>query len=342
MADKTVTVGPSKTYATINAAMAAEYDDLTDAAYYSGGPGRLIIECYNQADTTEVDTVGQTWVTSADYYVWIKAMESHGGKYSTSSYRMEPTGGSECFDFDSDHSPGHIWITGIIMNVTGATSNALSMGAGVGSGWMKIEKCILIGDSENLHGYVCSENDIDLYIWNSVIYGFTATGSIGIRHNVGYDSYIYNCVIDDCYNGIDPSAGSERLKNTRITNCTTVAASEYIHSDSDYNLTDESTTIPSNWGANSIDGNDTPTISYVDSDNANLLLRDYHIESGDSGIGAGTSLSSDLDIPFSDDIDGTTRSSWDIGADEYESGESGGAKATINVFATAIQRASTW
>ncbi|MBU1557849.1 hypothetical protein KKC45_02710, partial [Patescibacteria group bacterium] len=45
---------------------------------------------------------------------------------------------------------------------------------------------------------------------------------------------------------------------------------------------------------------------------------DYHISSSDiSALDAGTDLSADANLAFATDIDGDTRSTWDIGADEY-------------------------
>ena len=54
-------------------------------------------------------------------------------------------------------------------------------------------------------------------------------------------------------------------------------------------------------------------VSFVDEAND-----DFHLASGDtSAKDAGTDLSADGQLAFSDDIDGATRSgSWDIGADE--------------------------
>lgn len=63
-------------------------------------------------------------------------------------------------------------------------------------------------------------------------------------------------------------------------------------------------------------GLQSKTLTFVDATNW-----DYHLASGDTdAIGAATDLSADSYWPFSVDGDGTTRSSWDVGADEYESG----------------------
>jgi hypothetical protein len=122
--------------------------------------------------------------------------------------------------------------------------------------------------------------------------------------------YFDNCTIDGFTYGFKLDGTGVRVRNTRVTNCTGVidstGASTSFHADSDYNLTDAS--APTNWGANSLDSTDTPTIDYVDDSNATLTSRDYHINStSDSGYQAGTDLSSDGNNPFTDDIDGDTR-----------------------------------
>lgn len=55
--------------------------------------------------------------------------------------------------------------------------------------------------------------------------------------------------------------------------------------------------------------------------------RDVHLASGATSIGAGDDLSGS----FTDDIDGDTRSSWDIGADEFDAGGGGGSRRIILV-----------
>jgi hypothetical protein len=55
-------------------------------------------------------------------------------------------------------------------------------------------------------------------------------------------------------------------------------------------------------------------VAFVDEDGD-----DFHLNASDTvAKNKGTDLSGDSYLPFSDDIDGQTRSgTWDIGADEY-------------------------
>ena len=57
---------------------------------------------------------------------------------------------------------------------------------------------------------------------------------------------------------------------------------------------------------------------YGDATFENEGTDDFHLGSGDTAArGKGTDLSSDADLVVTDDIDGDTRSAWDVGADEY-------------------------
>jgi len=62
------------------------------------------------------------------------------------------------------------------------------------------------------------------------------------------------------------------------------------------------------------------TVSFVDAGN-----KDYHLAVGDTNAkDQGTNLSSDINLAFSDDFEGQSRSfgsAWDIGADEYVDGK---------------------
>jgi hypothetical protein len=69
---------------------------------------------------------------------------------------------------------------------------------------------------------------------------------------------------------------------------------------------------------------------------------DFHIASGDTVLrGNGTDLSGDANYPFDDDIDGDTRSAWDIGFDEY--GATGGAllQAAVSCAVTVASALTT-
>ena len=79
-------------------------------------------------------------------------------------------------------------------------------------------------------------------------------------------------------------------------------------------------------------GAGTETINQTTNVTANVTFEadGYHITNDADAVGAGTDLSADGTFAFDDDIDGETRvGSWDIGADEYVSGEPPAARRRI-------------
>jgi hypothetical protein len=306
MADRTVTVGPTGDYASLNAAFAGEdgYNCVTNT-------GDLIIQCQNFQDTTVVNYTSGTGITTdATYGVRVEALNDHGGKWSTSAYRLDiTTNVSQALTIGAELCE-HLHLKGLQFRIGGTTGGAPCVKA-TGTpttGLWQIEKCILIADDTTAYkrGMRLEEANLDYHIWNTVIYGtgleVSSAGLNIVTSTAGV--FIYNCTIDTIATGIDAAGSNVRAKNTRITNVTTVC-DQSMHADSDYNLTDG--TAPTNWGTNSIDSTDTPTIDYVDDANATLTSRDYHLGATDSGIDAGTDLSADTDLSFTDDIDGETR-----------------------------------
>jgi len=295
---KTVTVKPSQgDYSNLNAVNDFEATDLTATA------GDLVIQCYNFVDTTQALFDAVEWVTDPTHRVVIQAVNDHGGKWNTGCYRMTGTATTII-----NRTVDYMTITGVQVNITSSGSNA---GAFIADsllnavGTTVIDKLIMFGLGSQTAGYGVANNEPlhDVYIRNSLIYStYRGLSSAG----TGSTIYADNCTIDDCSDyGVYISYGGHRLRNTRITNCAAVTSSGTLHVDSNYNLTDGDVSGITNWGANSLDSTDTPTISYVDSTNADRTARDYHIQPNDSGVGAGMDLSGD---GWSDDIDGDARS----------------------------------
>lgn len=80
--------------------------------------------------------------------------------------------------------------------------------------------------------------------------------------------------------------------------------------------TDEALTILTTDATSPTSALRNKSIAFVDEDN-----EDFHLAAADTdAVNEATDLSSDTYWPFSVDADGTTRSSWDVGADEYEAG----------------------
>jgi len=291
---KTVTVGTTGTYATLNAAQAAEATDLTAQS------GDIVFSCQAFEDTTQAVFASTAWDSDATHRVVIQAADDHGGKWSTSAYRM--VGATSRI---VNQAVNYMKLEGIQINMTGTGTNAQGYLADTpldAVGETEIDKLIVMGvpSATQPDGVWNGEPLHDIHIRNSIIYGL----QIGIG-NAGTGSKIYadNITVDDCLIGVYDSYGSHRLRNCRVTNCPTIlTGGGTLDSGSDYNLTNSTGAVPTNWGSNSISSTDSPTINYVTS-TGTLTARDYHIVAGDSGIGAGVNLSTS----FTDDIDGETR-----------------------------------
>jgi len=342
---KTVTVASGGgDYTSLSAALVGEATDVTAQV------GDLIVSGENFSDTTAVDTTGQLWTTDATHRVLIQMADNHSGKWSTSVYRLETTGTAF-----RNTTIDHLEITGIQVREhgTGSGSRCIHYQTGLSSGTQVLQKFILIQDHNDAADDVtCLEIDDSsptYKISNGVIYADVAGSNsvIGLKVDAtGAVVYCDNVVIDAVDTGFLISSPNVHFRNTRITSVTNVkAGASDLHSDSNFNLTDNSS--PTNWGANSIDSGDAPTIGYVDDSNATMTSRDYHLAADtDSGYEAGTDLSGDANNPFSDDIDGTTRTvPWDIGAHELSATVSS-AKIPTKIHMvglnTALTRASLY
>lgn len=146
---------------------------------------------------------------------------------------------------------------------------------------------------------------------NNVVYACKSVG-ITLRQS---GSYAYNDTVVGCATGYSPSTGNPVLKNCIGDNNTTDFSGTF--SGSSRNNASKDTTATAGSG-NRI----SQTFTYVGAG------APYQLASTDAGAkGFGIDLSADATFPFDDDIAGSTRTSWDIGAWLAQSGSS-----SISVF----------
>jgi len=137
-----------------------------------------------------------------------------------------------------------------------------------------------------------------------------AGNSMGFRNYSG-TLYCYNCTAVNCEQGFNVNSTMYRK------NCLADGNDDDV-----YGSPNDTTCYDS--GDN---GRGSYSLTYESSNQD-----DFHIVEADrTTMGAGTDLSADGVFPFDDDIDGDSRSSWDIGFDEYVGG--GGGGPTIPVLA---------
>jgi hypothetical protein len=133
----------------------------------------------------------------------------------------------------------------------------------------------------------------------------------GIRVTGGAVGYLYNCTVVDCtYYGIEAYTVTGQTTTIYLKN-----------------------TISQNNGTN-IGGYGSGTENIYQTTNATsgvtFVIDGYHLDSTDTAaINNGTDLSANAIFAFDDDVDGETRDDWDIGCDEYVSGEPPAARRRI-------------
>lgn len=140
----------------------------------------------------------------------------------------------------------------------------------------------------------------------------------------GSSMYCYNCSsIDNGEYGFQELGGFMECKNCLADNNTT----------EDY----ESGMITMTTCGSS-DGTGSASLQNLSFSYVASGSDDWHLASGSDGIGDGTDLSADATFAFDDDINdgvmgagkaGETRSSWDLGFDEYSSGATTAAPTTV-------------
>ena len=329
-------------YSTLAAAEAGEEKDLVSAdeqltfeiseAWVNAEPGSILIGNVDRSDA---------WVTDATRYLRIYCKDDgakHKGKWTTNAYRIEGVGTSGLLQ----HYINYIHIEGLQCGVTN--------GVGYSTG---ISDRGIVGDRPNANEIII-EDCILREISNS---GISATYGIWTNGNGNYK--IRNTLIYDFYRSGIISYSQTRILD--ISNCTVYG----IIGDGRAIFLNDSSTVSSLIRNCVIFNNDDDvfndgysTFSYCASDDViagtgNFQITqsaddytefvvdaandDYRTASVNSELySAGIDLSGD----FTDDIDGKTRSNWDIGCSEYQAtvltktiATSGGDYTSVAAFA---------
>ena len=274
------------------------------------------------------------WTTSATQYIRIQnhdAANKASTIWSTSKYRLDissGTGGTYAIRIVS--GADHIEIEGIQIGISLNTAQDMYgiwwNNTGGSAGWCKFGNNFVKGyGTYTVSGYhlgisVYNASTGSSYIWNNIVTGWQHASSSDNEaidiDDAGVTHYISNNTVYLANYGIKIwNASAIYAKNNIVNNATTDYDGSFT-AGSDYNV-DEDGTAPG----------DNSTTGTVDFENEGT---DFALVSADTvARGNGTDLSADT-WPFSDDIDGNTRSAWDVGAHEYQA--AGGADINISVF----------
>lgn len=297
---------------------------------YSSGDS-AIADCRRSTSTKDTAVVDfASWTSGVISKLIVHADYRHEGKWADTRssdsnyiYTLETNG--TCLRIAEQTSEVHI--DGFLLDKTGTADYSVGIhhyGSGV------IENCIIrkTGTAANqCSGILLAFGTLTKTVKNTIIYGFSGgTGFRGINASQGSFN-ISNVTIYGCYYGVYQSFQQFKLINSAILNCTDCSNLSFNNfvSGSDYNVTSDDVAL----GANAATEQTSYTDYFVDPSNG-----DFHLKNTSENLWglAGTDLSG----TFTTDIDGTTRSAWDIGADEYEA-----SGATTRNLEAAIAGAST-
>ncbi|MEI7890670.1 MAG: fibronectin type III domain-containing protein [bacterium] len=156
---------------------------------------------------------------------------------------------------------------------------------------------------------------MNVKIYNNIIYNFIGTGSFGIFNNSGSSNYIFN---NSVYGSTTGFASNGAVLKNNIANGNVADYSGSFNVASVNNISQDATS-PNIALRNK-------TVQFIDAANF-----DFHLSPSDTAAkNAGTNLSADVNFPFSADIDGQYRNdTWDIGADEEGAPSSLGANRYV-------------
>lgn len=314
---KTVEEDGGGDYTTLEACMNANEQDLTGDGWFDID----ITLAWDNADTSEV-TIHNYTTTVDDYInIYTTGLSRHDGSYLSSGYRIdndtvnsrhiEVSLGVDYVTIDGlqfiRSSPGTYDRGGILLNAQ--TEHATI-------------KNNIFKDLKRYRGAIEANTARAVTIYNNILYGCEANGDsqtggaiytsedqFGIAEPKVYNNTTYGNTTGIYSNNHDKDAIA--INNLSYNNTTDFAGT--FDSTSDYNFSKDDT-APEAAG-NSIWGTtDGLTPDFVDIGSG---TEDFHIESTSDAIGEGTDLSG----TFTDDIDGDTRSAWDMGADEFVSAD---------------------
>jgi hypothetical protein len=235
-----------------------------------------------------------SYTTDVDDYVIIEWEDDHQGKKDTSLARIDSTTSfTNAINIETDYT-----------RLIGAQCSHADNSGGV---FLNADNCLV----DKLIMYGCTTIGLDdgnssNYVRNSLIYG---AGGDGYYHDAGNNQVLANCIV--------VSSGGVGIHADGFV--TTTAINCYSGNNTGADYSEEATATLTLTTCYSEDGTEsTTTAAYSTSagcyfTNITGGSEDYHTTSSSTLIGNGTDQSG----TFTDDIDGDTRSAWDIGADEF-------------------------
>jgi hypothetical protein len=285
-------------YTSLEACMNANEQDFT-------GDGWFTVEIdgtWSTADTTAITIHNYTTTTNDYINIYTTAAARHRGVWSTSYYRLVPTGNVHTIlNYVLD-----LKITGLqIYNEGSGFWHFASVASGTLN--LTLDKNIMHGTAASTGALVIDTSSAgNAYIFNNILYGNGGSTSYGSDfRNLTTTVYCYNNTFYNFHIGINTDGTTIIAKNNISYN----NSHDFIgtfNATSTNNLSLDTTAPP----FNTYYTEKTLTFTSVSAGTEDFHLASTDTDAIDKGV--------DLSGTFTDDIDGVTRSgTWDIGADEY-------------------------
>lgn len=304
---KTVTIKPSGgDYASLSAAITGEV--AANANLISAGIDVLNFECYAMSDTTAVNVNGFTTDATHIIHIYCAAGEGHAGVWDDSKYKVQAAN-ANLFQINDNY----VVVTGLQIYDTQTSPDATTLIIGNDVTNWKVDACLIrgvrgSGASTTAVANTSSGWGDNGFLINNIVFGHDA----GLFMNfASSSSTIFDCHNNTFYDmGVDginmnsTTSANVSMRNNIVNNCGTACYQNLnanaVHSN---NISDDTTSPDAAFQSLSPTFVDDTTPPY-----------NLHLDAADTAArGQGANLSS----LFTDDVDGDTRSAWDIGADEY-------------------------
>jgi hypothetical protein len=314
-----VDTGGTGDYTSLNAAIAAEQAVLTTT------DEQITFKCQStngNEDTAQVVVDGYTTDATRYIKIWTDPSESyrHTGKWGDTKYRINyslTASGQYAFQVKENYTQ----VIGLQITMTKGVYYGHGVSLLYPANSILFDSNIVKGNGYNYYNGIVGADYGKSIISNNISYGWLGSGTNGYGFTPGADNsskynYFYNNT--SFANGRGFMAGANRysvlINNIAMSNATDYTAYTFGAA-SDYNASSD-TSAPGTTTAKSKTSYSDYFVDYTN--------KDFHLKGNTSSLLSlgGNSLSG----IFTNDIDGDTRSAWDVGADEYVA--SGGGKYT--------------
>jgi hypothetical protein len=215
--------GGNHAYQSINAALAAEKQDLTD-----GGGDTFRLVCARSGgggkDTTTFRIDAGDWTTNATSYITIESSDfPSDGIWDDTAYVIHNNDSALAM---CEITTGHVRFNNMQIEVTESAGHrqGLRFDGSANPSDHFVSNCIFKGNCSGGNGanaITANGTNLNVTIYNSIAYDFVDGATAGYTGFVGWSVTIeiYNCTVYNCYTGYLENVAGSTIKNCAIGNC---------------------------------------------------------------------------------------------------------------------------